>query len=434
VHFLLACAPDHCYKNKDMMKNISILGSTGSIGRNVLDVVRKFPGRFRVVGLAAGRNIALLLDQIEAFNPLLVSVADEELAADLIQSLPPGWGDRIVTGNDGNERVATLPEADTVVSSIVGAAGLKPTYAAILAGKNIALANKETLVMAGELIMETVRRQKVKLLPVDSEHSAIAQSLEAGRKEEVNRIILTASGGPFLNLTERALWDVTPAQALNHPNWSMGNKISIDSATLMNKGLEVIEAKWLFDVDIDAIEVVIHPQSIVHSMVEFIDGSVIAQMGIADMRIPIVYALSYPERLRMKLPRLDLTKTKELRFLAPDYARFPALKLAYQVCKHGGILPAVLNAANEVAVEAFLNTKIRFPEIALVVAETVNRLPNKPAADLATIVDADLAARVQAESVIEALHLKTKQRLGADLECPDLPPGVLSLSGKLEIQ
>ncbi len=387
-----------------------------------------------MVGLAAGHNIALLRDQIEAFNPLLASVADEKLAADLIQSLPPGWGDRIVVGNTGNERVATLAEADTVVSSIVGAAGLKPTYAAIQAGKNIALANKETLVMAGELIMQTVKRQKVKMIPIDSEHSAVAQSMESGRKEEVSRIILTASGGPFLNLPERELWDVTPAQALKHPNWSMGNKISIDSATLMNKGLEVIEAKWLFDVEIDNIEVVIHPQSIVHSMVEFIDGSVIAQMGIPDMRIPIVYALSYPERLRMKLPRLDLTKTQELRFLAPDYSRFPALKLAYQVCNRGGILPAALNAANEVAVEAFLNTKIRFPEIALVVAETVNRLPNKPAADIATIVDADLAARVQAESVIEALRMKTMQRLGADIECPDLPPSCLSLSDKLEIQ
>ena len=417
-----------------MIKNISILGSTGSIGRNVLDVVRKFPGRFRVVGLAAGRNVSLLRDQIEAFNPLLVSVADEDLAGDLIQSLPPGWNDRIVAGNSGNEQVATLPEADTVVSSIVGAAGLMPTYAAIQAGKDIALANKETLVMAGDLVMQAVQQHNVKMLPVDSEHSAIAQSLESGRQEEVHRIILTASGGPFRNLSERELWDVTPEQALNHPNWSMGNKISIDSATLMNKGLEVIEAKWLFDVEIETIEVVIHPQSIVHSMVEFIDGSVISQMGIPDMRIPIVYALSYPERLRMKLPRLDLTKCQDLSFLPPDYSRFPALKLAYQVCKRGGILPAVLNAANEVAVAAFLDNKIRFPEIALVVAETVNRLPNKPAADVAAVVDADLAARVQAESVIEALHMKTKQRLGADVQCPDLPAGCLSFSNKLEIQ
>lgn len=416
------------------MKNISILGSTGSIGRNVLDVVHKFPGRFRVVGLAAGRNISLLRDQIEAFNPLLVSVADEELAGDLIQSLPPGWNDRIVVGNAGNERVATLAEADTVVSSIVGAAGLMPTYAGIQAGKNIALANKETLVMAGDLVMEAVREHKVKMVPVDSEHSAIAQSLESGRPEEVNRIILTASGGPFRNLSERELWDVTPEQALAHPNWSMGNKISIDSATLMNKGLEVIEAKWLFDVEIDSIEVLIHPQSIVHSMVEFIDGSVISQMGIPDMRIPIVYALSYPERLRMKLPRLDLAKSQDLSFSSPDYSRFPALKLAYQVCKRGGILPAVLNAANEVAVAAFLDNKIRFPEIALVVAETVNRQQNKPAKDVATVVDADLAARVQAESIIEALNMRTKQRLGADVQCPDLPPGCHSLASKLEIR
>lgn len=413
-----------------MIKNITLLGSTGSIGRNVLDVVRKFPGRFRIVGLAAGTNISLLRDQIEAFNPVKVSVADEELAGDLIQSLPPEWNDKIVTGNAGNEDVATLAEADTVVSSIVGAAGLTPTIAAVQAGKDIALANKETMVMAGDLVMRAVKENKVKLLPIDSEHNAIAQALHSGRKEEVNRIILTASGGPFLQLSERELWDVTPAQALNHPNWDMGKKISIDSATLMNKGLEVIEARWLFEMEVDTIEVLIHPQSIVHSMVEFIDGSIISQMGIPDMRIPIAYALSYPERLRMKLPRLNLPQNRDLHFGLPDFNKFPALKLAYQVCKRGGTLPAALNAANEVAVDAFLNNKIRFPEIALVVAETVNRQPNHQADSIAAILDADLAARVHAESVIEALQIKTKQRLGEDIHSPDLPPGHSSFFSK----
>lgn len=411
-----------------MIKNISLLGSTGSIGRNVLDVVRKFPGRFRIVGLAAGSNINLLRDQIEAFNPLKVSLADERLAGDLVQSLPPGWGDRIVAGTAGNEQVATLVEADTVVSSIVGAAGLLPTIAAIEAGKDIALANKEVLVMAGELVMRAVRRSKVNLLPIDSEHNAIAQALEAGRREDVSRIILTASGGPFRDTPERELWSVTPEQALAHPNWDMGNKISIDSATLFNKGLEVIEARWLFDMEVDRIEVLIHPQSIVHSMVEFIDGSVVSQMGIPDMRIPIVYALSYPERLRMGLPRLNLPKSQDLSFSFPDFHRFPALKLAYQVCKKGGTLPAVLNAANEIAVEAFLANTIRFPEIALVVAETVNRVPCREANTVSAVLDADLAARVQAASIIEAVQIKSKQRLGEEVICPDLPPGCNSFS------
>jgi 1-deoxy-D-xylulose-5-phosphate reductoisomerase len=398
-----------------MTKHISLLGSTGSIGRNVLDVVRQFPGRFRVVGLAAGQNIKLLRDQIEAFNPMLVSVADKKLAGDLIQSLPSGWSNKILTGTKGNIDVATIPKADMVVSAIVGAAGLTPTLAAIEAGKDIALANKETLVMAGDLIMKAVHAHKVDLLPIDSEHSAIAQAMEAGRRDEVAKIILTASGGPFRDRTERQLWDVTPAQALNHPNWNMGKKISIDSATLMNKGLEVIEARWLFDMAVENIEVLIHPQSVVHSLVEYIDGSVIAQMGIPDMRIPIAYALSYPERLRTALKPLNLTKCQDLQFQAPDHTRFPALKLAYQVCKRGGILPAALNAANEVAVEAFLEGAIRFPEISLVVAETVHRAPQKEIADINTILEADLAARLQAESIIQALQIKSEQRLAKNI-------------------
>jgi 1-deoxy-D-xylulose-5-phosphate reductoisomerase len=410
------------------MKNISLLGSTGSIGRNVLEVVRQFPGRFRIVGLAAGANGRLLREQIEAFNPEMVSITEAKLAGDLIQSLQPGWSEKIMTGTPGNIAVATLPTADTVVSAIVGAAGLTPTLAAIEAGKNIALANKETLVMAGHLVMEAVKRRKVTLLPIDSEHSAIAQALEAGRRADVSKLILTASGGPFRNLAERELWTVTPEQALAHPNWDMGKKISIDSATLMNKGLEVIEARWLFDIAIEAIEVLIHPQSIVHSMVEYVDGSVVAQLGVPDMRIPIAYALSYPERLRMNLPRLNLASASDLSFSRPDFDKFPALKLAYQVGKRGGSLPAVLNAANEVAVEAFLADAIRFPEIALVVAETVSRLPREEAATLTAILDADLAARMQATSIIDALRMQTQQRLGKDVLSPELPPGHTTLT------
>jgi len=410
------------------MKNISLLGSTGSIGRNVLEVVRQFPGRFRIVGLAAGANGRLLREQIEAFNPEKVSIGDAKLAGELAQSLPPGWSEKILTGKEGNVAVATLPEADTVISAIVGAAGLTPTMAAIEAGKNIALANKETLVMAGHLVMAAVKRCKVTLLPIDSEHSAIAQALEAGKKADVRKLILTASGGPFRSLAERDLWTVTPEQALSHPNWKMGKKISIDSATLMNKGLEVIEARWLFDIEVEDIEVLIHPQSIVHSLVEYVDGSVIAQLGVPDMRIPIAYALSYPERLRMNQPRLNLAQASDLSFSRPDFEKFPALKLAYQVCKRGGSLPAVLNAANEVAVEAFLAGAIRFPEIALVVAETVSRLPREEAASLTAILDADLAARMQAASVIEALCMQTQQRLGKDVLSPGLPPGHTNLN------
>lgn len=410
------------------VKNISLLGSTGSIGTNVLEVVRMYPGRFHIHGLAAGKNISFLRKQIEAFNPQIVSIADENLAGDLIQSLPAGWGDRIVTGPDGIIRVATLPTADTVVCAVVGAAGLKPTVAAINAGKDIALANKETLVMAGELVMEAVRKNKVDLLPVDSEHNAIFQALAAGRAQDVKKIILTASGGPFLSRSERDLWDVTPEQALNHPKWEMGKKITIDSATLMNKGLEVIEARWLFDVAVEKIEVLIHPQSIVHSMVEFVDGSIVGQMGIPDMRIPITYALSYPERIKTGLPPLDLTKCGELTFSSPDYAKFPSLRLACQVCKRGGILPAALNAANEVAVAAFLDNRIRFPEIAYVAAETVSRTPEKKATDMETVMDEDLAARMQAESIVKALAMRSGQMLGKKVETPSLPPASNSFS------
>ena len=384
-------------------KKIVILGSTGSIGRNVLRVAAQFPDRFEVVGLTAGWNTGLLKEQVLAFNPALISVADDQAALQLADMLPPAYKNRIVAGQEGNKLVASLPEADMVVSAIVGAAGLLPTLEAIKAGKDIALANKETLVMAGRLVMEEVQKKQVQLLPIDSEHSAIAQALEAGRKEDVARIILTASGGPFLDLDAESLWRVTPEQALNHPNWDMGQKISIDSATLMNKGLEVIEAHWLFDVELAKIEVLVHPQSIVHSLVEFIDGSVVAQLGIPDMRVPISYALSYPERLQTGLSRLNLSECRDLSFLEPDNARFPALQTAYEACRLGGCKPAVLNAANEVAVAAFLKGKINFPEIARVVEETVENADLLDDTNIHTILEADRLARMESAAIVQRL-------------------------------
>jgi 1-deoxy-D-xylulose-5-phosphate reductoisomerase len=392
-------------------KKVVILGSTGSIGRNVLKVAASFPERFTVVGLAAGWNIDLLYQQIEAFSPRLVSVAEKGEALKLKNLLSPASQTEVVWGQAGNEQVASLQEADMVVSAIVGAAGLLPTFAAIRSGKDIALANKETLVMAGRLIMEEVIKQQVRLLPIDSEHSAIAQALEAGRKEDVARIILTASGGPFLDLDQEGLWKVTPDQALHHPNWDMGRKISIDSATLMNKGLEVIEAHWLFDVGLERIEVLVHPQSIVHSLVEFVDGSVVAQLGIPDMRVPISYALSYPERLETGLSRLNLTECSNLSFLKPDITRFPALQTAYEACRTGGCLPAVLNAANEFAVVAFLDGKLKFPEISKVVAETMRRIDYMEDTDIETILKADQLARIEAAEVLRDM---AKQAIGAD--------------------
>ncbi len=406
----------------ELIKNIAILGSTGSIGRNVLEVVRQYPGRFRVLGLAAGRNLALLKEQVEAFRPELVSVASETELAELRRLLARDWHHRLVCGQPGAEWVAALAGVEMVVSAIVGAAGLPPTVAAIQAGKDIALANKETLVMAGPLIMDAVRRMRVALLPVDSEHNAIFQALAAGRREDVRRLVLTASGGPFRERASADLWEVTPEQALRHPNWSMGAKISIDSATLMNKGLEVIEAHFLFGVPLERIEVLVHPQSVVHSLVEYIDGSLISQMGVADMQIPIAYALAYPERLRLNLPPLNLIN-QPMTFAAPDFKKFPCLKLAYQAGRQGGLMPAIMNAANEVAVAAFLGRRLRFPEIALCVAETMTRVANGEAVNLTAILEADLAARVQAESVVSALSMSACQKRGEPLPCPDLPPG-----------
>jgi len=384
------------------MKALSILGSTGSIGQNVLAVVRQFPQQFRIVGLSAGRRVDILAEQVLEFKPECVAVGDPALVDALAEKLPSSYRDRIVSGLEGNCTVASLPTADMMVSAVVGAVGLLPTLAAIRAGKDIGLANKETLVMAGRLIMATVRHHRVRLLPIDSEHSAIFQALEAGRKQDVARIILTASGGPFRTWDHKSLLAATPDQALAHPNWTMGRKISIDSATLMNKGLEVIEARWLFDVMPKQIEVVIHPQSIVHSLVEYCDGSVVAQMGIPDMRIPIAYALSYPERLELGLSRLSLAQCGGLDFHPPDHLRFPALQLAYDALHMGGVKPAALNAANEVAVEAFLAGRIGFTRISEVVAKAVQKTTQGDEMDLQAILAADQEARIVAAREIQA--------------------------------
>ncbi len=353
------------------MKKLSILGSTGSIGVSTLEIVAAHPDRFEVVALTAGNNLELLRRQIERFKPQLAVVLTEASAKVLREALPRSKTE-ILHGVPGLIAAATVTDTDMVVAAIVGAAGLVPTAAAISAGKDVALANKETLVTAGHLIMEMVREQGSRLYPVDSEHSAVFQSLQGHRTEDVRRIILTASGGPFFNLSPAQLEQVSVADALNHPNWSMGQKITIDSATMMNKGLEVIEACWLFDMPGENIAVNIHPQSIIHSMVEYVDGCVMAQLGIPDMKAPIAYALTYPERVTTGVKPLDLTTLSGLTFFAPDNSRFPALRLAYRALSDGESMPAVLNAANEVAVEAFLAGKISFTAIPQVIESTMD--------------------------------------------------------------
>ncbi|MBP2672655.1 MAG: 1-deoxy-D-xylulose 5-phosphate reductoisomerase [candidate division NC10 bacterium] len=348
-------------------KQIVVLGSTGSIGRSTLEVIEHHADRCRVIGLSAGRNIALLREQIARFRPLAVAVQREEDAR-VVRSFADGTT-TVLAGEDGLVELATHPEANLVVSALVGFAGLVPTYRAILAGKDIALANKETLVIGGELIMQAARAHGVRLLPVDSEHSAILQCLQGEDPASVERLLLTASGGPFRTATAEQLAQATCDQALRHPTWSMGSKITIDSATLMNKGLEVIEAHWLFGVPAEHIAVVIHPQSIIHSLVEFADGSVKAQLGVPDMKLPIQYALFFPERPGAQFKRLDLAAMKQLTFHEPDGERFRCLPLAYRSLALGGTAPAVLNAANEVAVQLFLDRRIAFPAIADIIAD-----------------------------------------------------------------
>ena len=382
------------------MKRLSILGSTGSIGVNTLQIVSQFPDRFEVVSLSAGLNTSLLKDQILRFRPKIVSVLNRELSESLRRELPQ-MDVEIVHGVEGLIQVATHPEVDQVVSAIVGAVGLIPTLSAIKTGKTVALANKESLVMAGKIMMEEARRNHAQILPIDSEHSAIFQSLLGHRKEDVRHLILTASGGPFLKLPFPKLHDVTVKEALNHPRWEMGKKITIDSASLMNKGLEVIEAHWLFNIPIEKIVVLIHPQSVVHSMVEYVDGSIVAQMGITDMKIPISYALSFPERLNLSLPSLDLSKSEALTFSTPDPQRFLCLKLAYQSVERGETAPAVLNAANEVAVSAFLNGSIKFTEIPLLLQRVMEEHEVKSVHTIEDILKADHWARERAKAHLE---------------------------------
>lgn len=380
------------------MRNVAILGSTGSIGENALQIIEKAPDRFRVVALAARANVQKLARQIEKFNPVLVSVADAEKARELKSMVKRRV--RIVTGAQGAIECATHPDADIVLAAMVGAAGLPPTHAAVCAGKRVALANKETLVIAGGIVMKEARKSKASIIPVDSEHSAVFQALRGENKKTVRRLILTASGGPFLRLSLAEMAKVTADQALKHPNWSMGPKISIDSATMMNKGLEVIEARWLFNTQPSLIEVVVHPQSVVHSMVEFHDSSVIAQMGPPDMRSPISFAFSYPDRLEMDIPRLDFNQLKTLTFEQPDLARFPCLKLAYQAMEMGSSAPAVLSAANEVAVEAFLNGKIGFLDIPRLVEKTMNESPSSPVNSISDVLAVDHWARARTREMM----------------------------------
>jgi 1-deoxy-D-xylulose-5-phosphate reductoisomerase len=377
------------------MRRLAVLGSTGSVGEQVLAVARDFPDRYRVVALAAGKNVAKLEQQARRFEPEIVSVADAD-AADELRTRLAGTGVRIEWGAEGLEAVATCA-SDLVVAGLVGAVGLAPTLAAIRAGRDVALANKEVLVMAGALVLREVRRRGVTLLPVDSEHSAIFQVLAGQRREDVARLILTASGGPFRTWAPERIASASVEQALDHPNWDMGPKITIDSATLMNKGLEVIEARWLFDVPPDRVDVLVHSQSIVHSMVEFRDGSVLAQLGLPDMRVPIAVALAHPERLPLEAPRLDLAALGRLDFETPDRKRFPCLDLAYEALAANETAPAVLNAVNEVSVAAFLAGAIPFPAVAAantaVLESHVGRCGNGTIRDLADVLEADAWAR-----------------------------------------
>ena len=383
------------------MKGLSILGSTGSVGTNVLRVVDAFPDRFRVVGLSAGGNVERLAAQVSRYRPAVVSVATPAAAAELRRLADLGQT-RLEVGEEGGVAVATHPDAATVVAAAVGAVGLVPTYRALEAGKDVALANKETLVMAGELMVAAARARGGRILPIDSEHCAVHQCLDGRRPEEVRRLVLTASGGPFRKRPRDSFAGVTAAEALNHPTWSMGRKITIDSATLMNKGLEVIEAHWLFGVPPERVEVLVHPQSVVHSMVEFVDGTVLAQLGVTDMRLPIQYALSYPDRWEAAIPGMDWSRGFCLEFEVPDHDRFPCLALGYRALEAGGTLPSVLNAANEEAVAAFLGDRIPFTAIPESIVAVMEAHRTQPVRGLPDVLAADGWARQQARTVMQA--------------------------------
>ena len=393
------------------MKNLSILGSTGSIGRNTLKIVEMFRDRFKVKALAAANNVELLARQIETFHPEIAVVFDENRALELKNVLPSGADVEILHGEDGYRAAATYDSVEMVVTAMVGAAGLMPTLAAIEAGKNIALANKETLVMAGEIVVKKAAEKNISILPIDSEHSAVFQCIAGHRREDMDKILLTASGGPFLNKPANEFVYIKPEEALNHPTWQMGKKISIDSATLMNKGLEVIEAKHLFGVSHDMIKVVIHPQSVIHSMVAYRDGAVIGQLGIPDMKGAIAYAISYPERLALKQPIPDFVNIGALTFQQPDLTKFPCLALAFKACGIGGTMPAVLNASNEVAVKAFLDKRISFTNIPELIKNTIEKHSSVKDPALSDILEADKWARGIAGKLISstAQHLNSLQ-------------------------
>jgi 1-deoxy-D-xylulose-5-phosphate reductoisomerase len=395
------------------MKRISILGSTGSIGRQCLDVVATNSIKFQIVAIAAGQNVKLAAAQARQCTPQIVSMGTEAAAKELCEALKL-TGERnapqpeILFGPEGMEQVATHPDAEMVVSAAVGVVGLPATYKAIEQGKHIALANKEVLVAAGEVVMAAVHRAKIALLPVDSEHNAIHQCLRAGEAKEVKRLILTASGGPFRQTPLSQFAKITPKQALAHPNWKMGQRITIDSATLMNKGFEVIEAKWLFGTDLDRIQVVVHPQSTIHSMVEFVDGSILAQLGPTDMRMPIQYALTYPERVPSNTCALDWSTLRKLEFVAVPAKKFPCLTLAKEAARQGGPLPCALNAADEIAVAAFLEKRLPFLGIAAVIEKVLEKMPRTTLHNIADVLEADAEARRLARLEIQLVSRRGK--------------------------
>ncbi len=383
------------------MTSLTLLGSTGSIGTSTLDVVRRWPNRFKIYALVAGKNVELLAQQVLEFQPKVVVVADEQSLEKLRKLLSGKHIPELTWGANARIAVAAASEAGFVMSAIVGVEGLEATYEAVKLGKRVGLANKEVLVASGHLVTEAARASGSEVIPVDSEHNGAHQCFRAGRRDEVAKLILTASGGPFRETPKSALQSVTPEQALKHPTWKMGQRITIDSATLMNKGFEVIEACWLFDLQPKEVEVVIHPQSKVHAMIEYNDGSVIAQISATDMRMPIQYALTYPERADAPVPRLDWTQSAKWTFDPPDFAKFPLLKLAYEAQETGGSATCTLNAADEIAVDAFLNGKISYPAIAETIAGTLDKVPNREAKSIGEVLEIDRESREVARSLVE---------------------------------
>ena len=384
------------------MKKISLLGSTGSIGANVLDVIERNPEKFQILGMSAGNNVDLFAKQIRKFKPRVVALFDTKKIPTLKERIAD-LDIEILSGDEGSIAVATLPEADMVVSGVMGSAGLLPAIHALKLGKNLALANKETLVIAGELVLREAKKTNSQIIPIDSEHSAIFQVLNGEKKERIKKIILTASGGPFRTFSFDQMETVTVKDALKHPNWDMGAKITIDSSTMMNKGLEYIEAKWLFGVN-TPVEIIVHAQSIIHSMIEFVDTSIIAQLGIPDMRVPIAYALSYPDRFECDLPSLDLTTIGNLTFEAPDFERFPCLRLAIDAMEIGKTMPAVLNAANEIAVQAFLEELIPYKDIAELIRMVMQNHNPSPLKELQDVLIADRWAREETTKLVTVTH------------------------------